>query len=118
MLSLETLQNTQRLPRPAATYLMSARPPKAVQWLATSSNLHCWGWLPATENTYSNKQAKAGYLQLKEPPIVHRAGLVLQPSKMHLAMCNLGGDGSQGVTRVGQADFIKPMQFQIWLGVG
>lgn len=52
---------------------------------------------------------------MKEPPVVHEAGMVSRlpkvPSTVHL----LGGAESQGITVVERVEFTRPMQTQIWL---
>lgn len=52
---------------------------------------------------------------LNEPPAVFSVGLVARLLKVPPEMCELGGAAFQGVTRVEQADFIRPMQIQLWM---
>lgn len=71
---------------------------------------HELGWLPITKSASGSVQGEAGYLLLKEPTVVYRERLVAWPLKVPSALCELGGTGSQGVTRVEQAEFTRPMQ--------
>lgn len=74
------------------------------------------GW-PPPKSVSSSVQIDSCCLLLKEPLALCRVGLVAQ-SRLSASVHEIGGVGSQGVTKVELAKFIRPVRIHIWLCEG